>query len=242
MREDKPNRDIPFLITVSYLAAFLLIRIAVFIAGSADTEFARAAGMGHTPGARFAIGRNIILFGYHIHHFYFGILMICFAGWISITGSRLMSRKLSAVVYGAGLGLFMDEVGLLLTWGDYFSGLSYLLSLLLGGLFLSIVFFQPFWQEMKKSLRARGPTSLVWRTFSRRSGLLRLTDWIGDRLGRTESTSLIFTGLLSLAVGVIIILNPLFLRYGVFAVFVVQGLTHLVRAVESPPMPKRTSS
>jgi hypothetical protein len=237
MHSDKPNRDIPFLITFSYLTAFLLIRVAVFIAGSADTEFARAAGMGGTPGDRFAIGRNIILFGYHIHHFYIGILLVCFAGWISITGSRLISRRLTAVVYGAGLGLFMDEVGLLLTWGDYYSGLSYLLSLLLGGLFLSIVFFQPFWKELRRSLQAKGATSLVWRTFSRRTGILRLVDWTGDRLGRTESTSLVFTGALSLAVSVVIVFNPFFLRACVFAVFVVQGLTHLVRAVDSERKP-----
>ncbi|MCF8084864.1 MAG: hypothetical protein K9M96_17430 [Deltaproteobacteria bacterium] len=35
--------DIPFIIAISFLTAFLFIRVSVFIAGSADTEFADAA-------------------------------------------------------------------------------------------------------------------------------------------------------------------------------------------------------
>lgn len=233
MPMDKTNQDIPFLITISYLISFFFIRLVVFIAGSANTEFARAAGMGQSPEVKFAIGRNIILFGYHFHHFYFGILMICIAGWMSITGSHLLSRKQVAVLYGAGLGLFMDEVGLLLTWGDYFSSISYLLSLLLAGLFLSIVFFQPFWEEMKKNLQEAGPSSFVWKVFSGNTGLFRMNNWIGEKIGKTDRTSLAFTGILSLAVSILIVLSPQFLRYCVFGVFVLQGLTHLVRAWES---------
>jgi len=110
-----------------------MIRLAVYLVGAAHTDFARVAEMGLLPETRFHIGRNIILFGYHVHHFYIGILLIGIAGWKAIVGSSRLTRKHIAMIYGAGLGLFMDEIRLLLTWGDYFSSLSYLLSLLLAG-------------------------------------------------------------------------------------------------------------
>lgn len=147
------RKEIPFIITISYMAAFILIRIGVFLAGSGESEFARAAKAGTLPGVDFYIGRNIILFGYHIHHFYIGIFLICLAGWLSIAGSNKLSVKHTAVMYGAGLGLFFDEIGLLLTWGDYYSSLSYLLSLLLAGIFLNIIFFHDFWDNVKKNMK-----------------------------------------------------------------------------------------
>ena len=146
--ENDEKRIIPFLITISYFLSFLFIRIAVIIAGSAGSAASMAAKEGEIS---FYIGTNVILFGYHIHHFYFGFLLICIAGWVAIVGSKHFNRKHAALMYGAGLGLFMDEIGLLLTWGDYWSSLSYTLTLFMGGIFLNIVYFPSFWVEVKKT-------------------------------------------------------------------------------------------
>ena len=229
---DENKKNIPFLITISYFISFLFIRLMVYIAGAANTEFAKVAKMGLTPDVRFYIGRNIILFGYHIHHFYFGILLICIAGWIAIVGSPIFSRKQTAVIYGAGLGLFMDEIGLLLTWGDYYSALSYLLSIFLAGLILNIIFFHNFWEEVKRNFLQSGAHSIIWVTLSKNASLIKIADIISEKTGKTEKTSLFFTGIIYLFVCVLILMYPEFLRYWVSGTFLIQGLTHLVRAWE----------
>lgn len=123
----------------------------VIIAGSANSEIASIVKEG-TSWTHFYIGRNIILFGYHIHHFYFGILLIGIAGWLAITGNHGISKEKLALTYGFGLGLLMDEIGLLLTWGDYTSSLSYLLGLLLLGIIFSAIYFPRFWMSMQDRL------------------------------------------------------------------------------------------
>ena len=67
--------------------------------------------------------------GYHIHHFWYGLAMLAAGGWIGInyTGERL--DRLSAIIFGAGGGLVGDEVGLLLTLGNYNESITYTLVL-----------------------------------------------------------------------------------------------------------------
>ncbi|MFW6381847.1 MAG: hypothetical protein ACOCZ3_04810 [Bacillota bacterium] len=110
----------------------------------------------------FYIGRNIILFGYHIHHFYFGILLMGIAGWMSIVGVSYISGKKLALIYGTGLGLLMDEIGLLLTWGDYYSSLSYLLGIFLLGIFLNLIYFPAFWEKVSKDLVGGRLKQYLW--------------------------------------------------------------------------------
>ncbi|WP_248662010.1 hypothetical protein [Fuchsiella alkaliacetigena] len=224
------RKDIPFLITISYLASFLFIRLAVLIAGSAESEFAEVAKQGLTPEVDFYIGRNIILFGYHVHHFYFGILLIAIAGWLAIVGSSFFSRKQVALLYGTGLGLFMDEIGLLLTWGDYYSSLTYLLSLLLVGIFLNIVFFPYFWREMRNNLAEVKLNSIIWNSILNSTNFVKVADNVSEKTAKTEKASLTFTGVIYLLVGVLILLYPQFLYYWVAGVFFIQGASSLVGA------------
>lgn len=224
------KKGIHFYITISYLASFLAIRLLVILAGSAESEFADAARWGLLPEIDFYIGRNIILFGYHIHHFYLGILLICLAGWLSIVESRYFSRRYLAVIYGAGLGLFMDEIGLLLTWGDYYSSTTYLLSMLLAVIFLNLVFFPFFWREVRSNLDKVVPTHSFWGFFLRQGNLLEVMDRVSERAGRTEKFSLFFAGLIYICVGVLILLYPRFVYYWVAGGFFLQGVSSLVRA------------
>lgn len=227
---DKSQRNIPFIITIFYFISFLFIRLSVYLAGSVNNEIARAVRLGADSIPRFHLGRNIILFGYHIHHFYIGIFLICVAGWISIVGASLLTRKQTAALYGIGLGLFMDEIGLLLTWGDYYSGLSYLLSLFLGGVFLNVIFFPHFWREVREKLVRMESQSIFMERVSRRSRFLKLIDSISEKMSRTEKASLIFSGVLSLLMCVFILMVPQSLRYGVSSLFIIQGLVFLVRS------------
>lgn len=228
----KTKKNIPFLITISYFISFLFIRLFVYIVGAAKSEFAQAAEMGLTPDVSFHIGRNIILFGYHIHHFYIGMVLVCVAGWLSIVDSSLLNKKQTAIIYGIGLGLFMDEIGLLLTWGDYYSGLSYLLTLFLAGIFLNIVFFPHFWREVRKNIVQIESKSLFTTSFFKRSRLVRAADFISQKTLKTEKSSLIFVGIFSLFIAGFVLVKPKLLHYGIFCLFVIQGITHLVRAWE----------
>jgi hypothetical protein len=61
----------------------------------------------------------------HLHHFWYGIGLISVAGWIAIAWRNERLARLCAVLYGLGAGFVGDEVGLLLTFGDYGSELTY---------------------------------------------------------------------------------------------------------------------
>lgn len=62
--------------------------------------------------------------GIHFHHFWYGLLMIGVAGWLGIVDKDARLARIYAVVFGVGVGFIGDEVGLLLTFGDYFSPLT----------------------------------------------------------------------------------------------------------------------
>ena len=67
---------------------------------------------------------TIVRGGIHFHHFWYGLAMVVSTGWLGITlSNQRMGRNLS-IVFGLGAGLIGDEVGLLLTFGDYTSNLT----------------------------------------------------------------------------------------------------------------------
>ncbi|HYY47489.1 MAG TPA: hypothetical protein VFA17_02255 [Thermoplasmata archaeon] len=66
----------------------------------------------------------IITGGIHFHHFWYGLIMVGVAGWIGIAYDDVRVDRACAVVFGLGLGFVGDEVGLLLTFGDYYSELT----------------------------------------------------------------------------------------------------------------------
>lgn len=61
----------------------------------------------------------------HLHHFWYGIALISLVGWLGIAWRNERLYRLYAVLYGLGAGFVGDEVGLLLTFGDYQSELTY---------------------------------------------------------------------------------------------------------------------
>lgn len=218
------------MITISFLLSFLFIRLLVLLIGAAESEFAQIAKHGQTPHVDFYIGRNIILFGYHIHHFYFGILLICIAGWIAIVGSETFKKKHAALIYGTGLGLFMDEIGLLLTWGDYYSSLTYVLTIFLVAVFFNIVFFPYFWEEVRSNIARMKPSSTIWQSLFGLRNFLKVADFVSIKTGKTEKASLIFTGIVFIIAGVLILRFPQFVYYWVAGGFIIQGAASLFRA------------
>src|SRR5205807_1235743 len=60
----------------------------------------------------------------HFHHFWYGLGMVTLAGWLGIAFNRPRLVRTYAIIFGLGAGLIGDEVGLLLTFGDYQSSLT----------------------------------------------------------------------------------------------------------------------
>ncbi len=72
--------------------------------------------------------------GYHIHHFYYGILLLIISNWLALIRYKRLYRRvfkgIASVMFGGGLGLVVDEFGLLLTMefgikGNYWAPQSY---------------------------------------------------------------------------------------------------------------------
>ncbi len=63
--------------------------------------------------------------GIHVHHFWYGIALLAIGGWLGIGYENTETGRVAAILYGAGGGLIVDEVGLLLTFGNYWTGITY---------------------------------------------------------------------------------------------------------------------
>ncbi len=55
---------------------------------------------------------------------WYGLGMVTLAGWLGIAFNRPRLVRTYAIILGLGAGLIGDEVGLLLTFGDYQSSLT----------------------------------------------------------------------------------------------------------------------
>ncbi|MBO0888056.1 hypothetical protein J2P12_03050, partial [Candidatus Bathyarchaeota archaeon] len=57
--------------------------------------------------------------GIHFHHFWYGLALMSAAGWMGIAWRNERLYRLYALLYGLGAGFVGDEIGLLLTLGNY---------------------------------------------------------------------------------------------------------------------------
>src|SRR6266581_6288933 len=62
----------------------------------------------------------------HLHHFWYGLALMSAAGWMAISWKNERLYRLYALLYGLGAGLMGDEIGLILTLGNYQSELTLL--------------------------------------------------------------------------------------------------------------------
>jgi len=59
--------------------------------------------------------------GFHIHHFYYGVLLVLISSTIMVVATDVRTRWDTALAFGAGLGLIADEVGLLVLRVPYWA-------------------------------------------------------------------------------------------------------------------------
>lgn len=135
-------------------------------------------------------------------------------------------------MYGIGMGLFMDEIGLLLSWGDYWSSTTYIMVLLLAGIFLNIVYFPDFWADVRGHIAHVNPKRMT-SLGTGKSFVLRRVDILAEETSNTNKVSLTFSGLLYIAVGILVLAYPDLVYYWVAGGFLLQGLSSLVQAWKS---------
>ncbi|HEV2137817.1 MAG TPA: hypothetical protein VGR53_03175 [Nitrososphaerales archaeon] len=90
--------------------------------------------------------------GIHFHHFWYGLLMLVVAGWLGIASNRPEHDRAYAVIFGLGLGLVGDETGLLLTFGDYRSELTYVVFVVGLGVAIMLFLAVRYWEQLKDEL------------------------------------------------------------------------------------------
>jgi hypothetical protein len=122
------NKQAPFIIFLSFVIAFAVSRIVVLLGPESLRLFVKH---------------------YHIHHFYYGFALLALSSWIALTTNRQHMFRVAAILFGIGLGLFVDEFGLLLTCTtpqlecDYWARQSYDAFVLIAGGLLAVLYSRP---------------------------------------------------------------------------------------------------
>lgn len=126
----------PFIIFTFFLLSFVVSRMVVYI----------------LPGFNIS---NYFGGKYHIHHFFYGIGLVILSNWVVLVTDSDMLKRISAGVFGAGLGLIADEIGIFLVCGTsglecdpaalYWSRINYDAVMIIALLLLMAIYFQPVW-------------------------------------------------------------------------------------------------
>ncbi len=222
--DTKKDKSVPFMVMISFFLSFLLARLWVVVSGADKPTYQESATH---------VGKNLIIKGLHVHHFFYGFVLLCIGGWLALSYERGRARKAAPLLYGAGLGFFLDEIGFLLTWGEYWSSLSYAIALLTGVLFLNIVYFSDFWYEVRKNVILFNNKHPVVSNALRIPLFMEVVDRMSNKISRTEKVSLVFTGLLYVGVGAAILIYPRLLYIWVAGGFILGGVTYVVRAIRA---------
>ncbi len=85
------------------------------------TVFGAVRGVTHAIKAGKGPFRNLSLGGEHLHHYMWGIGMLAGVGAVAVRGTEELRRHpVTAVAYGGGLALIVDEFALLLDLKDVY--------------------------------------------------------------------------------------------------------------------------
>ncbi|MCW1296433.1 MAG: hypothetical protein OH319_02000 [Candidatus Parvarchaeota archaeon] len=127
---DKRRKEIPFIVFVSLFISFAAARTFVLLFPNI----------------------NLIWRGYHIHHFFLGIFIIILSGGLTLHYHGKHFTRLCAVLYGIGLGIIIDEIGLLITLGNYWERITYDVITYVVLIFLNYLFFFDFWETLERDV------------------------------------------------------------------------------------------
>ena len=92
---------------------------------------------------------SLMLRGYHIHHFWFGVALLAIGGWLGISYESERTNRIAAILFGAGGGLIGDEIGLLLTFGNYWTDITYTLVVIFLALASTLIIIARYWEGIR---------------------------------------------------------------------------------------------
>lgn len=145
---DKNRSSTPFLISISFLISFISSRLWVLLLSAHETEV-----VSDTP--TLSVGKNLVMGGYHIHHITYGVILISIAALLAINYWSRSIVRLSSVLYGAGLGFIVDELGFIIGGIEpYYADTEvFYIAVFIMGLLLSIVYFPSFYKSIKRDIK-----------------------------------------------------------------------------------------
>ena len=122
-----------FVVFVSFAVGFVGARAVVVGAG--------LVGEDTSSGTFLGLPIHQLDFGaVHVHHYFYGFITLAVVGWIAVFRDDY-SKRLVAVLYGLGMGVFMDEIGMLLTEGAYYSRSTYFVVVFFVTVFLAALYW-----------------------------------------------------------------------------------------------------
>lgn len=80
------------------------------------------------------------------------MVLLAVGGWLGISYNQKEIDRLAAIIYGVGGGLIADEVGLLLTFGSYYSGLTWTFMIVLLSFVSTLILFNRYRQNIREEL------------------------------------------------------------------------------------------
>jgi len=220
----KKDKSTPFIVLTSFFFSFLCARLWVIVTRADSPVYQENA---------IYVGKNLIIKGIHVHHFFYGFVLLCVGGWLALNYRQGRVRKLAALLYGVGLGFFIDEIGFLLTWGEYWSSLSYAIALLTGVLFLNIIYFADFWNEVRKNIVLFSKEHPIVSKTLRIPLFMEVVNKMSNRISKAQKVSLVFAGLVYMGAGVAILIYPALLYFWVAGGFILGGISYVVRAIKT---------
>ena len=104
--------------------------------------------------------RNLVTrSGLHIHHLFWGILLLMLTGFVALATRALVWHLRVAIIFGIALGLTLDEFALWLRLADVYwspEGIESLKAAAVVAALLGLYAFgQPFWHAIVKDLLRR---------------------------------------------------------------------------------------
>jgi hypothetical protein len=127
-----------FVVFVSFVVGFIGARAVVVAAGLVGDDTSSGTFLG-LPIHQLDFG------AIHIHHYFYGFVTLAVVGWIAVFRDDY-SKTTVGVLYGLGMGVFLDEIGMLLTGGKYYARSTYFAAVL----FISVFFAALYWDLKKK--------------------------------------------------------------------------------------------
>jgi hypothetical protein len=94
----------------------------------------------------------VVSSGIHFHHFWYGLAMVVAAGWLGIAYNRPSLDRVYAVLFGLGGGLIGDEIGLLLTLGNYQSELTFVFFVGAVSIATAAILFRRYEGEVRREI------------------------------------------------------------------------------------------